>query len=164
MYSRIESDVESDIEMWFCTKPYMTTPPTPFFSSIPSLQNQTEHGSVKRYYANDIRILPRFFFSLFVTQQSEQMYTSQEAGNLNTPAITRMGSTTIMRDSQTFEQCPHLGPALAQTAIKRAPNITVTVYRPLSTSAAVILPVSSIICSDIRTAFILNSFHTCIAE
>lgn len=163
MYSRIESDVESDIEMWFCTKPYMTTPPTPFFSSIPSLQNRTEHGSVKRYYANDIRILPRFFLPFRYPTIRANVY--KPGGRyLNTPAITRMGSTTIMRDSQRFEQCPHLGPALAQTAIKRAPNITVTVYRPLSTSAAVILPVSSIICSDIRTAFILNSFHTCIAE
>lgn len=104
------------------------------------------------------------FFPLFVTQQSEQNVYKPGGRYLNTPAITRMGSTTIMRDSQRFEQCPHLGPALAQTAIKRAPNITVIVYRPLSTSAAVILPVSSIICSDIRTAFILNSFHTCIAE
>lgn len=133
----------------------MTTPPTPFFSSIPSLQNRTEHSSVKRYYGND-RILPRFFFPFRCSTIRANVY--KPGGRyLNTPAITRMGSTTIMRDSQTFEQCPHFGPALAQTAIKRAPNdITVTVYRPLSTSTAVILPVSSIICSDIRTVFILN--------
>lgn len=45
-----------------------------------------------------------------------------------------------MRDSQTFEQCPHLGSGLAQTAIKRAPNdITVAEYQLLSASDAAIL-------------------------
>lgn len=66
-------------------------------------------------------LLSLFFF--YVAQQTGQMYTSvgrsvfEYGGYYENIEI-----ATIMRDSQTFEQCLHLGSGLAQTAIKRAPN------------------------------------------
>lgn len=73
---------------------------------------------------------------------------------LNTATITRMENATIMRDSQTFEQCPHLGSELAQTAIKQSPNdITVIEYWPLSD----LLPTS--VFHDPRLNCALLQFH-----
>jgi len=160
----IESSIQISSQIQSNTKPYICDDSAYsifLFSSILAKPNGTWQcqAILRERHRNPTSF---FFFSL-LNNPGKRI---QAAGRyLNTQAITRMESTTIMRDSQTFEQCPHLGPGLAQTVIKRVSNdITVTEYRPLSISTAIILSVFSIICCDIRTVFILNNFQTCIVE
>lgn len=137
------------------TKPYMTAPPISFLSYILSLQNRTEHG--RRYYANDIGILPPFF-SFRCSTTRANVYKRQ-AGIW----IRRLLREWRARQSWEIPRRSNnvLTSILAQTAIKGALyGNTVTEYRAIKylLPQRSYQPVSSIICSDICTVFILNTF------